>query len=550
MHRCRSLVWVGIVSGLVLLAVARGQAAPEPDPKPLAPPDTSSPRATIQTFSSSMRKAVDGFQRGEPEFQNDLADALRCLNLEKLPAAGRNTEAVAAAVVLKEILDRIPLPRATSIPDAEEATESGLRRWTIPDTEITLVRVNEGPEEGHYLFSTQTVLRAEEFYEKVKQLPYKPGELGASREEMLRGAGDLVPSWIVANIPGAFESTVEGLPLWKWIAAFLILLTLVVLALTLHITGRRLRGRFPILGRAIAVLAPLSVLALSRVSDEIIHAQLLISGPPAVAMDQIAIVIGSFGLAWLLAKMIGWTADFLISRTTDLPGAIDAQMIRLVFRLLSTGAIVVIVLWTSQHLGIPLAALLTGFGVGGVAIALAAQGTIENLIGGITLFADRPVRVGDFCRFGDEVGTVEEIGLRSTRIRTLARSVVTVPNAQFAKLHLENLGSRDRILLRDTVRLRWQTSPDQLRKVLEDIRKMILGHDRMANAPIRVRLITLGDYAFEVEIYAYAATTDWEAFLAIREDVLLRALDVIQDSGAELAQPTQATYVLADDAPR
>ena len=540
---------IGRLLGFLLLFLLIGPTSSqgvEPEKNPLAPPDTSSPRATIQTFSDSMRTAVDLFQRGDEGFDDPLTDAVRCLDVNELPQAGRDVEAVAAAVLLKEILDRIELPRSRNIPDAEQAREENLERWTIPNTEITLVRVEEGPAKGSYVFNTETVLRAEEFYDKVSTLPYKPGMLGASREEMLRGAGDMIPSWIVANIPDSLEINFEGLPIWKWLATILVGFLLVATALALHLLGKRLAANWPVLGRAIALLAPLAVLTTARLSDDLIRGQLLISGAPAVGIDQIATAVQAFGLAWLLIKMIGWGADFLISRSTYRPGAIDTHMIRLTFRLLSAAAVVVIVLRTCQELGIPLAAVLTGFGVGGVAIALAAQNTIENLIGGITLFADRPVRVGDFCRFGKEVGTVEEIGLRSTRIRTLARSIVTVPNAQFARLHIENLASRDRILLRDTVKVRWETGPDALRRVLEGIRTMILAHERMANDPVRVRLITLGQYAFEIEIYAYAATSVWEEFLEIREDVLLRALDVLQAEQVQLAHP-RTTYVTSDE---
>jgi MscS family membrane protein len=122
------------------------------------------------------------------------------------------------------------------------------------------------------------------------------------------------------------------------------------------------------------------------------------------------------------------------------------------------------------HWRINVTALIAGLGVGGIAVALAAQKTLENLFGGITLYADRPVRVGDFCRFGDRVGTVEEIGLRSTRIRTLDRTLVSVPNAEFSNLHLENYTARDRIWYHPTIGLRYETTPDQLRFVLVEVR--------------------------------------------------------------------------------
>ncbi len=135
----------------------------------------------------------------------------------------------------------------------------------------------------------------------------------------------------------------------------------------------------------------------------------------------------------------------------------------------------------------PIVLLFAGLGVGGIAIALAAQKTIENLFGGITLYGDSPVRVGDFCRFGDKVGTVEEIGIRSTRVRTLDRTVVTIPNADFSNLQLENFAKRDRMRLFAMIGVRYETTPDQLRYILVEVRKLLYAHERVTADPARIR---------------------------------------------------------------
>ena len=152
-------------------------------------------------------------------------------------------------------------------------------------------------------------------------------------------------------------------------------------------------------------------------------------------------------------------------------------------------------------------------------MALAAQKTVEHLFGGLTLIADQPVKVGDFCRFGDQVGTVERIGLRSTRVRTLDRTVVSVPNGDFAKLRLENFAERDRIWLRVMLGLRYETTPDQLRHVLVDLHELLYAHPRIDPDPARVRFVGFGAYTLDVEIYAYVRTADYNEFLAVREDL-------------------------------
>ncbi len=192
--------------------------------------------------------------------------------------------------------------------------------------------------------------------------------------------------------------------------------------------------------------------------------------------------------------------------------------------------------------GFNVTAVLAGLGVGGLAVALAAQKTIENLFGGVTLVADQPVRVGDFCRFGDRVGTIEDIGLRSTRIRTLDRTVVTIPNAEFSAMQLENFAPRDRFLLTTTLGLRYETTPDQLRWVLIELKRLLLAHPKIDPDPARVRFVGFGASTLDVEIWTYVRTADVNEFHAIREDVYLRIMDVVAASGTTFAFPSQTNY--------
>jgi MscS family membrane protein len=198
-------------------------------------------------------------------------------------------------------------------------------------------------------------------------------------------------------------------------------------------------------------------------------------------------------------------------------------------------------------LGVDVTAAVAGLGVGGIAVALAAQKSVENLFGGISLFADQPVRVGDFFRYGDQVGTVEEIGLRSTRVRTLDRTVVTIPNAEFSNLRLENFALRDRMRLWTTIGVRYETTPDQLRYLLARLRQILLAHPRITDDPARVRLVGFGAYSVDLEVFAYVDTADWNEFLAIREDLYLRFMDAVKEAGTGFAFPSSTTYVGRDE---
>jgi MscS family membrane protein len=195
-----------------------------------------------------------------------------------------------------------------------------------------------------------------------------------------------------------------------------------------------------------------------------------------------------------------------------------------------------------EAVGVRVSALIAAIGVGGIGIALAAQRTVENLFGGLAVVGDRPIQEGDFCKFGDQQGTVERIGLWSTRLRTPERSVLTIPNAQFLSLKVENLQERDRILFNTTLRLRYETTPDQLRWVLVRLCALIDAHPRLDPDTSRVRFSGFGASSLDVELFVYVRTRDGNEFLAVREDLCLRVMDVVAAAGTAFALPAQTNY--------
>jgi MscS family membrane protein len=195
-------------------------------------------------------------------------------------------------------------------------------------------------------------------------------------------------------------------------------------------------------------------------------------------------------------------------------------------------------------------AILTGLGVGGVALALAAQKTIENLFGGVAVITDRPVAIGDFCKFGNQVGTVEDIGLRSTRIRTLDRTLLTVPNGQFSTMTLENYSKRDKMWFHLTLNLRRDTTSSQMRTLLDSITKALKQNPKVETGPLPVRFVGVGTYSLDVEVFAYILTLDGDEFNRIQQELFLRILDEVEAAGTGLAVPTQAYYSIAKTLPQ
>jgi len=239
-------------------------------------------------------------------------------------------------------------------------------------------------------------------------------------------------------------------------------------------------------------------------------------------------------------------ASALVASTSKPQSSANAHLTKLLVRIVGIIVIVFVVVEASSYLGWAVAPVIAGLGVGGLAVALAARPTIENVIGGLTLFADKPFRVGDLCKLGEDIGRVEEIGLRSTRIRTRERSLVSIPNADLAVMKIDNLGQRDMRLLRTTLGLRYETTTDQLRWVLAKIREMLLAHPVTSPDDMRTRFAGYGAYSLDIEIFVYLRCQTQDSYRAISEDLLLRIMDIINESGTSFAFPSQVNYFSRD----
>ena len=199
-------------------------------------------------------------------------------------------------------------------------------------------------------------------------------------------------------------------------------------------------------------------------------------------------------------------------------------------------ATLAIVVWL-DNLDVNVTALVAGLGVGGLAVALVLQKPLEDIMGAITLYTQQPVTVGQFCTCGNVSGTVEEISLRTTRIRTVGNTVVIIPNAVFATASIENVTERNRILHRQTVRLALDTSEALIRTVLEGLRQALAATEAVADESSRVRLMGFGEFSIDIEVFAHVNTTDWTDFLALAEDINLATVKTLERTGAKLAEP-------------
>jgi MscS family membrane protein len=261
---------------------------------------------------------------------------------------------------------------------------------------------------------------------------------------------------------------------------------------------------------------------------------------------RVASVLIIIAVTWLALRVIGIVADLATLRLQRIGRTDQIALARLLRRLSAVTAVTVAALALLYLANVNLTAALAGLGIGGIAIAFAAQKTLENLFGGILIISDQPVHVGDFCRVGEYMGTVEDIGLRSTRIRTLDRTLVSVPNGQMAASNVENFGAREKVWFHPTIGVRYETTADQLRFLLAEMRRLLYSHPRVEAESARVRLVRFGNSSLDIEIFAYVLTGDYATFLEIQEDLLLRIMELIEASGTSVAFPSHTTYFARD----
>ena len=570
--RRRSLCGVGSLTGILLtltMATVSAAATAQEEPFPLKPPDTTSPRGTLYNLIDNVveahrvldaaareNEATPGFFKSEEVLEQEaraevlLRRAVGSLNLSEIPPATRRFLSVEAVLQLKEVLDRVQLPPAVAIPDEQQVEAQELTRWRVPDTNINIVRVAEGPRAGEFLFDPQTVAQAAHMYQTVRHLPYRTRETKGFYERYVSTPGRLLPpkwlAWVEA-LPDWTRTFYYGKTLWQWTALAITLLIVFFVPFFLSRWLRRLwkpRTDFMRVLRRLAVPS-IALLGLWSAEYVLVH-QINFTGQGLIVVLKgllVPITLLGAHISYLLALLV---AESIISSPRIDAESLDANMLRMIAGILGGALGLGIIFYGANHLGVPLVPLVASLGVGGLAVALAARPTIENLIGGIILYTDRPVRVGDFCSFGDYMGTVERIGVRSIQIRARDRTIITVPNATFADMEIINWARCDMMQILATIGLRYETKLEQLRYVLAKLREMCLAHPKIDNDTLRIRFIGYGSSSQDIEIRVYALTRNWNEFFAIQEDVMLRVGEIVEEAGTSFAFPSRTLYLGRD----
>ncbi len=528
--------WFIVVPGPETIAGALRLLAPNTESEG----DYRSAHEALQSPRDTMRTFVEQYQLWQEG--DDPSLLFRTMNLDRISPTVREDEAALRAQYLKEVIARVGSVVWQEIPDY-----AGRKR---PYTFFVhpVGRVEVAPFETTdggliWQFTPETLDAARALFVALEDMPRDEGLAVEPSSAFLAIRNH------IRALDRDLLDTVVGVEVWQWLALLAVLLVSAPLGwlvawLIMRVVLRWKHEPDAVIGIKGRFIRPLGFLLVGGA----FFAALRVIGMPETVDVPLRIAAG---IVMVVAG--GWLAYGVIDRLGRLAREStgrfrprDEMLRSIVVAVAKVSVIVGSILVLAEVLAIPYQGVIAGLGIGGLAVALAARTTLENFIGGLTMLADKPVQVGDFCRFGDKLGTVEELGLRSVKIRSLERTLYSVPNGEFANMHIENFAKRDSILLKTVLQLRYETTPDQLRCVLIEIRKMLLRHPKVTAQPSRARFVSFGGHSLDIEIFAYVATSDYNDYLAIQEDVLLRLAEIVHEAGTGFAFPSTVNYLARD----
>lgn len=489
------------------------------------PKDTlgrSTPRGTVFGF---LQTAQNGKYKEATQY-------LQLSNNERLSTGAE------LARKLHDLMDNAFLGRVGALTSQEEGTiqpgvspdhiEIGVFRLNGTSTPVDLVRISDPKSGDIWLFSSETLAHVPDLFDQIES-----DKLGS-------------------HLPDFLSHRILSIPLWRWMAflllipiAFVVTCVIVKLADMGHRLWFHSRQRLFIHDIGDSAKRPIVLILtvlLHRIAVRSLGVPLLFRLYYQRTTNVILVAV----IAWLAFRIVECWSERARKRVFSTSKEQSGSIVLLGQRILKVLIVIIAGLSMLFILGFNLTTAVAGLGIGSIALAFAAQKTLENLFGGVSIIGDQVVRVGEICRIANWLGTVEGISLRSTRIRTLQGTELSVPNGQLANMNLENLSRREKFLFEIRIALRQEVSPAQLRSFLTDVRMLLLADARIGHDNFRVRFVGIGESSFDLEIFCYILTNSLEEFFAIREDLLLHILDLMATKSIGLASPVRTLQFVRD----
>lgn len=532
--------------------------------QPTQSSDTSSPRGTLTLFLDSCNGIYDQIRK-ERHFDRKGLDQLpmvervfSCLDTSQLPEYARDYFNGEAAVCLKEILDRVPLPPAEEIPGIESVESSdgseGIVRWQVPNTQIVISKVQEGPRRGEYLFSAETVSRAPELYGKVQSRPYRQQGRPVSEgfyHWWLASPGNPTVGALVDRLPEWFQIRGMGMAVWQWVGLVVAIpISLFVMLAVFRLgrsRGERIR-RHSLPWYWLSLVIPVVAILVPLGFKHVVYQYLTVRGDAFSVVSFCADVIALLGCMGLIVGVSNRVAESIIALPTASRGSLDVNLIRIVCRVLGIGAAVVVFLEGGRYLGFPLTTLIASAGIGGLAIALSAQGLIKGLFGTVTILLDKPFRVGERIVVKGHDGVVEEIGLRSTKIRIFQTDhLLSIPNDVMADSEIENIGKREHIRRMSDLHIPLDTPLEKVERAISIVRSVLKDHEGMdPDFPPRVYFTDFNPDAFNIRLIHWFAPPNLWQYYAFCEAVNLKIFRAFEENGIQFSLPQRHSYWATD----
>lgn len=557
---------IRVISSLVIILCLQFQSGGTTiDANPIAPPPTDSPQSTYSAFMANMDDSytvlMQAVQQSEAEgglmassdvlnlayqAEEAMERAIKTLDVQNIPRVNRASKSIESALLLREILDRIEKPAIDSIPDQQDVQDNSLTEWDIPNTQLKILQLSEGFRAGEFLFSAETIRQLPEFYKEVQNLPYQPDALEGFYEFYLSTPGSLLPPKWSRFLPSWSKKTLWNQTIWQWtILVLLLIFTFVLLRLIYKAIKASPEAPDSRVKAWQGIILPGVSALIFSISLFLVRYVINITGNVLVGISLALETFVYISLAWLGFMFFNALGRNIIANPYfDEDHLLEATVVRNGFRVLGVVAATTLLYIGGQAVGLPTGPLVASLGVGGLAISFGIQPYLKNLIGGITLFANRPVKIGDFCEVGGVTGTVEDIGLRSTSVRTLDQSLVIIPNSVVSESQVVNYSRRDRRLLQFTIGVRYETRRQQIITITDKITTYLSNHPLVADE--RVRFVSFGDSSLDIEIYAYILTLSYAEFLEIKETLLIHIMEILEAVGSDFAFPSRTIYMAQD----
>lgn len=539
--RTRSPVLPRLLLGLLWLSLAVVWAGSTfAQDAPPAEPDPSAAEAPEEEAGDPLGRdtplgSLSGFVMAAEAF--DWTLAARYLDLRYLPGEASRLEPEVLAEQFYFILQRRQLkvdaeqisdqPEGNLLEDLPEFRDE-LAQVQTRDGVVTLYMQRVPARDGRFVWkvSNATTQRVPELYDEFSY-----------------------PNWVEkirASLPP--DVAFLGIELFKWviILGYLVIVTPLVLGIAYLLARLFSSPRSPVWKEVRSLLmGPATGLVIIWFLTDLIY-ELGVGATTARLMRSHTMT--TFFTVWFIWSSVDiWRARR--RRKYELQGRSDAAVLgRPIANAIKLVTVLIGLLVWLANAGVDISALLAGLGIGGIAVALALQKPIEDLFGAISIYTQQPVSTGDFCRYGDSSGTVEEIGLRTTRIRTLSNTLVNVPNSQLSTGIIENLTARTKIMYQPDLPLRYDTSREKLMAVLEAIEEKLVDNPRVENDTVRVRLREFSPNAIIVRIRIYALTRSIDTYLEIVQEVNLDIMKILDDHTVRFSQGAQTLFVKGDPA--